>query len=69
MALQRSLGSFLDETEAARAYDAAASRLWGARAHLNFPWPAEVDPREAARAAAAVISLGGNCQVRLLDVH
>ena len=31
------VGSFLDETEAARAYDVAARELFGEFALLNFP--------------------------------
>lgn len=31
------LGSFANETEAARTYDAAAVATWGEYAHLNFP--------------------------------
>lgn len=34
------LGLFLDETDAAMAYDAAASRCHGSFARLNFPMPA-----------------------------
>lgn len=31
------LGYFQNEEDAARAYDAAATKAWGARAHLNLP--------------------------------
>jgi hypothetical protein len=34
---QRHLGFFIDETEAARAYDTAARQYFGAFAHCNFP--------------------------------
>jgi hypothetical protein len=33
----RSLGRYLDETEAAHAYDRAAREAWGEFARLNFP--------------------------------
>ena len=35
------LGSFGTAIEAAEAYDAAARRIYGAQAHLNFPEPGE----------------------------
>lgn len=36
---QKHLGCFRDETDAARAYDAAAKELYGEYARLNFPDP------------------------------
>ena len=39
--LQRHLGNFRDEVEAAKAYDAAARKFHGAFACVNFPRPGE----------------------------
>ncbi len=49
------LGYFLDETEAAHAYDAKAVELFGEFAHLNFPeeWPPERRARVYAQRAQA----------------
>ncbi len=47
------LGCFLDETEAARAYDGAAVEHFGAFAHLNFPDECPPDRRAQVHAQHA----------------
>jgi hypothetical protein len=54
--IQRRLGYFDDERDAALAYDEAAREVWGAEARVNFPEPGELPT--ALRAAANSTSQG-----------
>lgn len=59
-----SLGSFLSETEAAIAYDAAASEKHGAFAYLNFPegvTPALLETVRAEQVDAGIVHVCANC--------
>lgn len=58
------LGTFADETEAARAYDIAAQRFRGREATTNFPPLTETDPERASE----LIFLSAHSKTEIVDM-